>query len=85
MAVVGDAEHRAVDDGGVEVEDVLDLARVDVDAVAEHHVGHAVGDVEVAVVVETADVADGEGVVAPRRLGLRRRRGDSGTSRRRRA
>ena len=84
VALVGDAEHRGVDHGGVQVQHVFDLAGVDVDAVAEHHVGHAVGDVQVAVVVETTDVADGEGVAAPRRLGLGVV-GDSGTSRRRRA
>ena len=49
---------------------LLDLAWVDVHAAADHHVGRAVGEEEVAVVVEVADVADGEGVVAPRALGL---------------
>ena len=50
---------------------VLDLARVDVDAAPQHHVARAVGEVEVAVVVEVTDVADRERVVAPRGRCLR--------------
>ena len=48
-------------------EHLFDLARVHVHAAADHHVGGAVGEEEVAVVVEVADVADGERAVAPRR------------------
>ena len=52
------------------VEDVFDLPRVHVHAVPQHHVGHAISDVEVAVLVEPAHVADGERSVAPCRVGL---------------
>ena len=67
---VGDPEHRAVDDRRMPEQDVLDLARVHVHAASDHHVDRPVGEVEVAVVVEVADVADGERVVAPGASGL---------------
>ena len=38
VALVGDAEHRAVDHGRVAVQHVLDLAGVHVHAVADDHV-----------------------------------------------
>ena len=44
--------------GGVADEHVLGLARVDVHAAGDDHVRHAVGQVEVAVVVDVADVAE---------------------------
>ena len=81
VALVGHAEHRAVDDGGMREEHLLDLARVDVHAAADHHVGRTVGEEQVAVVVEVADVADGERAVAPRLLGLLGRRRGSGSAR----
>ena len=56
--VVWDAEDRDVGNGGMGDEDVLGLLRVDVHAAGDHHVGLAVGEVEVAVLVEVADVAD---------------------------
>src|SRR4051795_4613243 len=52
------------------VQDVLDLARVHVHAVADHHVRNAVGDEQVAVLVDAPDVAHGERAVAPRRRRL---------------
>ena len=56
--VVGDAEHRDVEDRGVLVDHRLDLGRVDVDPAGDDHVLLAVADVEVALVVEVRDVAD---------------------------
>ena len=58
VTVVGDAEHRAVDHVGVPVQHVLDLAGVHVHPGPDEHVAEPVGEVEVAVVVEVADVAD---------------------------
>ena len=54
---VGRADDGDVVDGGVHDEHVLDLARVDVHAAADDHVRGPVGEVEVAVVVDPADVA----------------------------
>ena len=68
--VVGHAEDGAVDDVGVLVEAILDLARIDVHAARDHHVALAVGEVEVAVLVEVAGVADGEPPAAMRRRRL---------------
>ena len=49
---------------------VVDLGRVDVAAAEDDEVGAAVGEEEVAVVVDVPDVAQGEVVAAVRRLGL---------------
>ena len=65
VAIVGHTEHRAVDDRRVPVQHLLDLPRVDVHAGADDHVAQPVGEVQPAVVVEVADVADGERAVAP--------------------
>src|SRR5690348_837423 len=52
------------------MEDVLDLAGIDVHAAADDHVAGPVGDEQVAVIVEVADVADGEVLTVPRRRRL---------------
>ena len=57
---VGDAEHGDVADLRVGEELALDLGRVDVHAAADDHVDLAVAEEQVAVLVELADVADGE-------------------------
>ena len=57
VALVGDADHRGLDDGFVLVEHFLDLARIDVEAAAQDHVLLAVDDPIAAVVVAVADVA----------------------------
>ena len=49
----GDVVHRGVPD-----QHVLDLARVDVHAARDDHVRHAVGEEQVALVVDVADVAE---------------------------
>src|SRR5438552_967253 len=70
--LVGHADHRDVEHVGMGDDDVLDLARVDIDAPGDHEVGAAVGDVEIAVVVEPAVVAERAPallVVGRRRLG----------------
>ena len=58
--VVGDAEHGDVGDLRVREQHALDLGRVDVHAARDDHVGLAVAEEQVAVLVEVADVADGE-------------------------
>ena len=63
---VGDADHRDVGDRGMGGEHALDLGGVDVGAAGDDQVGAAVGDEEVAVVVELAEVAGGEDAVAKR-------------------
>ena len=50
---------RDVEDLGVQGEHVLDLLRVDVHPAGDDHEGLAVGEEQVAVVVEVADIADG--------------------------
>ena len=50
-------------------EDVFDLARVDVDAAGDDHVGDAIGDVEVALLIDIADVAEGAPAAVVERLG----------------
>ena len=55
-----DAVHGDVDDARVLAEDLLDLERVDVDAAADDQVLAPAVEVEVAVLVEPAVVADGE-------------------------
>jgi hypothetical protein len=67
--LLADLRVRPADDGaavtlGVREQDVLDVARVDVEAVADDEVLDAVDDVEVAVLVEVADVAGVEPAVA---------------------
>ncbi len=60
--LVGDADHRHVQDGGVGREQVLGLLRVDVDPARDDHVALAVGQVEPTLVVDVADVANGAGL-----------------------
>ena len=71
---VGDAEDGDVADLRVGEELALDLGRVDVHAAADDHVDLAVAQEQVAVLVELADVADGEvldaGSSSRRRLAL---------------
>ena len=55
-ALVGDADHLHVEHLGVGVEELLDLARVDVLAAADHHVLDAADDVAVALVVDHREV-----------------------------
>jgi hypothetical protein len=66
LAEVGvvQADDGGVFDGGMVEEDVFRLPGVDVDASADDQVPVAVGEVEVAVVIEPADVADGEAAAA---------------------
>src|SRR6266571_1222425 len=54
---VGHPDHLHVLDGGVRVEELLDLARVDVLAAPDHHVLDPPGDVQVARVVHDGEVA----------------------------
>ena len=70
-ARVGDAEHGRLGHRRVRVDDLLDLARGDVLAARLDHVLLAVDDVEVALVVEDAEVAGVQPAVAERlgRLG----------------
>ena len=71
--VVGDAEHGDVADARVGEDLALDLGRVDVHAPGDDHVALAVAEEQEAVLVEVADVADGEepvGVVVLVGLGL---------------
>ena len=69
---VGHADDGGVGHGRMVEEDVLRLPGIDVDAPADDQVAVPVGEEEVAVVVEPADVADAEagagGVVGGRRL-----------------
>src|ERR1041384_1002496 len=62
---VGHADHRGVDDRGVAVEEVLDLARVDVDAAGDHHVVLARLEVVVAVGVAPREGAGRGATPAP--------------------
>ena len=71
--VVGHADHGDVEHRRVQAEQVLDLLRVDVHAAADDHERLAVGEEQVALVVEVAEVADGRpervlGVPGGRRL-----------------
>ena len=59
-ALVRDAEHGGLGHRGVLVDDLLDLAGVDVEPAADDQVLLAVHDGEVAVGVDGADVAGGE-------------------------
>ena len=67
--VVGHAEHRDVGHRGWMHEHVLGLLRVDVHAAADDREALAVGEVEVAVVVEVADVAEVEPALRAAALG----------------
>src|SRR3954464_12781826 len=62
--LVGHRDHGGLGHGGVLVEDLLDLARVDVVAAADDHVLLAVDDEEVAVLVDAGHVARVEPAVA---------------------
>ena len=55
--VVRAADHGGLQHGGVAVEDVLDLLRIDVLAAPDDHVLDPVDQDQVAVVVEVSDVA----------------------------
>ena len=66
--LVGHADDRRVADRGVLEQDRVDLGRIDVHAAGDDQVGAAVGEEQVAVVVEVADVAEREVVAAERRL-----------------
>ena len=55
---IGDAEHRDVEHLRVGDEDVLGFLRIDVHATRHDHERAAIGEVEVALVVEVAHVAD---------------------------
>ena len=61
---IGNAEHGAVGDAGHGDQHRLDLGRIDVDAAGDHHVVLAVDDVEIAVGVEIAHVAQRPEAVA---------------------
>ena len=63
-----DPEHRDVIDLGVLLQRRLDLGGVDVHAAGDDHVGLAVADVQVALVVPVGDVADRVVVAAAVRL-----------------
>ena len=67
---VGDAEHRGVHHLRVGDEEVLGLLRVDVHAARHDHEVAAVGEVEVALVVEVPDVADRRPPVVSRVLAV---------------
>jgi hypothetical protein len=71
VLLVGHADHLHVDDVGVGVEELLDLARVDVLAAADHHVLDPPDDVDVAVVVHHREVAGVHPPVGVDRLGGR--------------
>ena len=55
---VRNAEHRTVGDFRHGDEHGLDLGGIDIDAARDHHVGLAVADIEIALAIEVADVAD---------------------------
>jgi hypothetical protein len=55
---IGHADHGNVGDPRVAGQDVFGLLRVDVHAAGDDHVGLAVGEVKVAVLVEVADVTE---------------------------
>ena len=71
--VVGDAHDADVADRGMAEQHRFDLGRVDVDAAADDQVRAAVGEEEVAVVVDVADVAEREVLAPVRAVGLLRR------------
>ena len=57
------ADHRATQHVGQAFDDRLDLGGIDVDPADQDHVGAAVGNVEIAVRVDPAHVAETVGVV----------------------
>src|SRR3954447_17209715 len=61
--LVRDADHRRLGHRGMLVEDLLDLARIDVVAAADDHVLLAIDDEEVAVLVDLGHVAGVEPAV----------------------
>src|SRR6266699_950974 len=63
QVLVRDADHGHVEHGGMSGEQVLGLLGVDVDAARDDHVALAVGEVQVSVGVDMADVPDGAGAV----------------------
>ena len=69
VLLVGDADHLDVLDVGVGVEELLDLARVDVLAAADHHVLDPADDVAVAVLAHLGEVAGVHPAVGVDRLG----------------
>ena len=61
---IGDADHRDGMNRGVHGQRVLDLLRIDVHPAQDDHERAAVGEVEIALLVDPADVAGGRpGVV----------------------
>src|SRR5581483_5835179 len=71
--LIWEPEDGSVDHIGVLDEGLLDLRRVDVDTATEDEVDATIGEVQVAVVVEPAQVTDGEIVTVPCARGLLRR------------
>ena len=61
---IGNADHRDVADGRMREQLGLDLRGIDVDAARDDEVRRAIGEEQVAVVVEIADVAEREVVAA---------------------
>src|SRR4051812_19479857 len=57
VLLVGDTDDLGIDDVGMGVEELLDLARVDVLAAADDHVLDAAGDLHVAVLVHDGEVS----------------------------
>ena len=68
---IGHAEHRDLADRGMGQDLLLDLARIDVGAAGDVHVGGAAGDVDKTFLVHVAEIAGAEPAVAKRlRVGL---------------
>src|SRR5689334_9951945 len=57
IAIVGDAEHLHVLDLGMAIQELLDLARIEVLAATDHHVLDAADDVAIALLVDHGEVA----------------------------
>jgi hypothetical protein len=70
--VVRHADRRDIADGGVLDEDGVDRGLVDVHAAGDDHVRGAIGEEQVPVVVQVADVSQREVVAPVRRGGLHR-------------
>src|SRR5262245_8300857 len=68
---VGQADHRHLGDGGMQHDDVLDLLRDDGAAPGSDHLLEPADDVEIAAVVELADVAGMQPAAAECRAGGR--------------
>ena len=56
---IGNAEHRDVSDFGMQRQGVFGFLRVDVDAARNDHEGGAIGEEQIAVVIDMADIAKG--------------------------